>query len=223
MPTIPEFLVQKEKKRREKFTCYGVFLTLDPDASKFFTGDTAWPRAQQLMKGRPHSMKGFTNQIDANRWMAEQKAMNEAGTLHHKSPKAAAKASYPEKVSRARNSGMIVYNTDCSFDPGVSCALGVWSSSHFIQIHVPLDPAKVNHQRGELLAILEAFKHYEKNLLADPEVKGMLIFSDSEFSERTLNSYSKNYKKHRGTNVLFTRRNTPATMGTSAPAGGSGA
>jgi ribonuclease HI len=207
---IPSFLIEKEKFRRAKNTVYSVFLTLAPEQSQIFFGPNAWTRAENFMKGKPHTHKGFTNQIDARKWMADQNKFNvtPAG-LQHESPKEDARALYPERVAKARNAGRMIYNTDCSYERGKSCGTGVWSRTGNLQLYVQRDFLVVNHQRGELLAVLDAFRHYESVMLKDPESKGITIFTDSEYSERTINCYSRRYKKHRGANIWFNSKNRP--------------
>jgi ribonuclease HI len=210
MSRIPDFLIQREKHHRQKNTCYAVFLTETPELSEIVVGENAWYRAEQMMKGKPHTHKGFTNQLDANQWMAEQKAISlTPGGVQRTSPKEDARAAYPQRFATARNAGRVVYNTDCSYDPGKSCGIGVWSSTHFIQQFIEQDPKLVNHQRGELLAILQAFKHYEANHMKDPQSKGLTIFSDSEYSVESVNHYARHYKKHRGANIWYTSKNLP--------------
>jgi ribonuclease HI len=209
-PQIPEFLVQKEKHRRAKNTCYSVFLPLVPEQSKIFFGDNAWSRAEQFMKGHPHTHKGFTNQADAQKWMAEQNALNETDAgVHYKSPKEEARAKYPERVVKAKNAGRVLYYTDCSWERGKTCGLGVWSPSHSIQRYIVQDEALVNHQRGELIALLAAFRNYELNYMADPDSRGLTVFSDSLYSVRTVNEYSRLFRRHRGANIWYTSKNEP--------------
>jgi ribonuclease HI len=208
--TIPDFIVEREKKRRKKNTCYAVFLTDAPEQSQIFQGNDAWSHAEHFMKGRPHTHKGFSNQIEANQWMALQNNLLLTGVApQHPSPKEDAKAAYPERVARARNAGWVVYNTDCSFTRGKECSVGVWSATHFIQITLPQDPETVNHQRGELIGIHTALHNYEKNYLTDPLTKGTVVFTDNEYAARSLNEYHRRYKKHRGTTIWYNSKNNP--------------
>jgi ribonuclease HI len=208
---IPYFLIQNEKRHKKKNTCYGVFLTETPDDSKVFFGDNSWPRAEQYMKGRPHTHKGFTSQLDANRWLLEQKALTNTGqNLQHASPKEDAKTLYPMRVAKSRNMGHTIYNTDCSYTKGVSCALGIWSAPQFYQHFVPQDPKLVNHQRGELMAIRAALQHYEETHIKVPSASsGVVVFTDSEYSERSINEFCRRYKRHRGANIWFNSKNAP--------------
>ena len=143
---LPNFVLHQERKQRQKNTCYSVFLTQTPEQSQIFVGTNAWNRAEHFMKGKPHTHKGFSNQLDAQRWMAEQNTLNtNTAGVQHQSPKEDARALYPERVATARLGGRTLYYTDCSFERGRFCGLGVWNATQCLQMHTRENPKEVNH------------------------------------------------------------------------------
>jgi len=205
------FDYKKHNEQKQKKQYYSVFLRDAPQESRVVTG---WNNAQVFMLGRRNILhKGFVTEKEAKQYLYEvnELARKEPQSENPKSPKDNALRDYPALVGRMRKEKMCLYYSDASYDRKTgACSGGIWSPTLFYQQQHIYDAEKGNHQRGELMAILNALEHFNSNIEVNTDHVGCCIFTDSDYSEKTINVWVHDHvRRKNASGQWLTNKNQP--------------
>lgn len=137
-----------------------------------------WEEASALTQGvRGVKFKGFVNRQEAEAWLE-----NPSGPAPPLPPKVDAFKNYKIFLASAKEANLVRYYTDAAYLANIRYAgVGVFSPELKYQYSSKLDFESHTNQRGEILGLDLALKHY-KAAGINKYPNGMALFTDSQWS-----------------------------------------